>query len=360
MSVESSSSKPSECADDAPLSVTALSSVDGVAGVLAIRGVPIEELATRGFAEVAGWLSEGRWPADDGAAFATRLAASRLPAQASSSPTVTAAMAALRRSLSEPAASRDLGADVDAVAFAGAASRLVAGLRGRSPRRDDLVGAILEGTSDRAIDDEDVAVLEAAMIMHIDHALNPGTLCVRVTASTGAPLASCLTAGLCALEGPLHGGASSNVGAVLEQLKSPTAAQGFVDDERAAKRRLAGFGHPIYRGRDPRSAVLRALTERLARHRSDHRIVDVAVALEEAAVRQSAGRLFANVDFYAAALYASLGIPLWLHTPMFAAARTIGWTAHVVEERARRKIISPAGAYDGAAIRSLRSVIDER
>ena len=347
--MESSNSKPPDC----QLITTALSSVDGAAGVLAIRGVPIEELAERGYAAVGAFLVEDRWPEDHGAAFAARLMQQQRAEKASSAPTMTAAMASLRRSLADV----DSGDDHDVVAFGGAAARLVGGLRGRRSAHESFVGAVLKGVSDRAVNDVDIAALDAAFVLHIDHAANPGTICVRVVASTGATLASCLTAGLCALEGPLHGGASSSVGAVLNSLSSPADVQAFVDDERAAKRRLPGFGHPIYRGRDPRTAVLRQLCERIAFARGDHRILDVAVALEAAAVRQSDGRLFANVDFYAAALYASLGIPLWLHTPMFAAARMLGWTAHVVEERARRKIISPEAGYDGPAPRSLHSVI---
>ncbi len=353
----SSNSSPSDPAARAPLVTTALSSVDGTNAVLAYRGVPIEELAGQGFAAVGAFLVDDRWPDDGGASFSSRLMRRQLTSHATRAPTMTAAMASLRRSLSDDAAIDAAADDDDVVAFAGAAARLVGALRGRSGARADVVGSILQGVSDRAVDDDDVAALDAAFVVHLDHALNPGTLCVRVATSTGATLASCLTAGLCALEGPLHGGASSNVGAALERVSSPANVQAFVDAERAAKRRLPGFGHPIYRGRDPRSAILRALTQQVADARDDHRIVDVAVALEAAVAAQSDGRLFANVDFYAAALYASLGIPLWLHTPMFAAARMLGWASHVVEERARRKIISPEGGYDGPPPRSLHSVI---
>lgn len=344
----------------APIVTTALSQVEGAAGRLSFRGVSIEALADKGYAAVAAFLVDDRWPVDDGRAFAARLLLHTLPTHAPAATTMVGAMAALRRSLTDVEAVDDR----DVVAVAGAAARLVGRLRGRQPRRVDFVGSILEGVSDRPIDDDDVAALDAAMVLHLDHALNPGTLAVRVAASTGASVAACLTAGLCALEGPLHGGASSDVGAVLERLvqrdDAVAAVADFVVEERAAKRRLPGFGHPIYKGRDPRTAILRGLTEQVARRHGDARILDVAVALEAAAIEQSQGRLFANVDFYAAALYASLGIPLWLHTPMFAAARFVGWAAHVVEARARGKIISPKGGYDGPAARTLRSVMPDR
>lgn len=353
--MESSSSKPSDA-----LVTTALSHVDGAASVLSFRGVSVEELAERGYVGVAAFLHTNQWPdASAVAAFEARLLEVQLPAHAVAHTSMAAAMASLRRSLTDVEAA----CDDDIPAFAGAVSRLVGRLRGHTAHRVDFVGNILEGVSTRSIDDVDVAAFDAAMVLHLDHALNPGTLCVRVAASTGASVAACLTAGLSALEGPLHGGASSNVGALLERLlssstTSPQAVEQFVVNERQARRRIPGFGHPIYQQRDPRTAVLKQLTERIATARGTYEILDVARALEAAVNKTSDGRLFANVDFYAAALYASLGIPLWLHTPMFAAARLQGWAAHVVEERARRKIISPEGGYCGPQLRSLHSVID--
>jgi citrate synthase len=345
--------------DDA-LVTTALSQVDGAASALSFRGVSVEGLAERGYVAVASFLHSNRWPTlDDVAAFEARLLEVQLQPHALLQTSMSAAMASLRRSLTDGEAA----VDDDIAALAGAVSRLVGWLRGHTAQRVDFVGGILEGASMRTIDDVDVAALDAAMVLHLDHALNPGTLCVRVAASTGASVAACLTAGLSALEGPLHGGASSNVGALLEQLlsSSTTSAQAleqFVTHEKHAKRRIPGFGHPIYQQRDPRSAVLKLLTERVATARGSYEIVDVATGVEAAVAKISEGRLFANVDFYAAALYASLGIPLWLHTPMFAAARLQGWAAHVVEERARARIISPEGGYCGPPLRSLHSVIN--
>jgi citrate synthase len=353
--MESSSSSPFNA-----LVTTALSQVDGAASALSFRGVSVEALADRGYVAVASFLHTNRWPdVEEVAAFEARLLEQQLPAHAVADTTMAAAMASLRRSLTDVEA----GVDDDIAAFAGAVSRLVGRLRGHTARRVDFVGAILEGVSTRSIDDVDVAAFDAAMVLHLDHALNPGTLCVRVAASTGASAAACLTAGLTALEGPLHGGASTNVGAMLERLVSSSttsapAIEQFVLHERAAKRRLPGFGHPIYQQRDPRTAVLKKLTEGIANATGDSAILDVASAVEAAVAHTTDGRLFANVDFYAAALYASLGIPLWLHTPMFAAARLQGWAAHVVEERARRKIISPEGGYCGPPSRSLHSVIN--
>lgn len=350
--MESSSSKPSDA-----LVTTALSQVDGAASVLSYRGVSVEELAERGYVSVASFLHNNRWP-DDVNDFQARLMEQQLLPHVVADTSMAAAMASLRRSLTDVEARLD----TDVVALAGAAARLVGRLRGHTPHRVDYVGSILEGVSTRSIDDVDVAAFDAAMVVHLDHALNPGTLCVRVAASTGASVAACLTAGLSALEGPLHGGASSNVGALLEQLlasatTSNRALEEFVARERSARRRIPGFGHPIYQQRDPRTAVLKRLTERVAEARGSYAIVDVARALEATVAATSEGRLFANVDFYAAALYASLGIPLWLHTPMFAAGRLLGWAAHVVEERARRKLISPEGAYSGPPLRTLHSVM---
>ena len=317
---------------------TALSSVDGEAGVLRYRGVSFDEFAS--YAEAVSVVVDGK-RGDRGASLvAARVAAVDVGASV---------YAALRAAIAGTAACDDI------VEFAGACGRAVSRLRGRFVDGGSYAARVLGGIADGDVDDDDVSDFDRCLIVHLDHALNPGTLCVRVAASTGAPLSSSLTAGLCALEGPLHGGASSDVGRVLDEIGDAAQTSSWLAQQKSQKKKVPGFGHPIYLRRDPRSSVLRALCERAADRRGDHRFVDVAVALDEA-VRAAHPQLFPNVDFYAAALYATLGVPRALHTACFFAARVVGWAAHHDEQRRRGRIISPEAAYDGAPARPLSAV----
>jgi citrate synthase len=323
-----------------PIVTTALSSVDADAAVLRLRGFSIDDLIAHGiaYADVVDLLLSGEL----GGSVEERLVALPLVPAEAGDPFV-----ALRRSMA-------LVRGDDDVAVAGLCGRLVGSLSGNAEHAGSYVERILRGVSTGDVDDDDVIALDRCFVVHLDHALNPGTLCVRVAASTGASLSACLTAGLCALEGPLHGGASSAVGRVLEQeLRGPDDVDGWLLSQQAQQKRVPGFGHPIYRHRDPRAAILRSLVERTAERRRQHRFVDTAIKLEERVRATSEGKLFPNVDFYAAALYATLGVPLALHTALFFSARVLGWTAHVQEQRRRGKTISPEADYDGPPARSL-------
>ena len=326
-----------------PLLTTALSFVDGEQGVLRLRGFDLQDLIEHdvSYAAGVGLLFTGSLPERDDDVGA-RLLALPVGVVDAGDPFV-----ALRRAMA-------LVDGDDDVCVAGACGRLVGALRGKPEQRGGYVERILRGVADGEVDDDDVGALDRCFLVHLDHALNPGTLCCRVAASTGASLSACLTAGLCALEGPLHGGASSAVGRVLEQdLQGPDDVDGWVMAQKAARRRVPGFGHPIYRRRDPRAAVLKTLVERTADRRRQRRFIDTAVALEARVIDSSGGKLFANVDFYAACLYATLGVPLALHTPLFFAARVPGWAAHVREQKERGKTISPDAGYDGPPPRSI-------
>jgi citrate synthase len=333
------------------LVTTALSSVDGVGGVLAYRGLRLEDAVRLPYATAVALLLDGN-PA--GASDIAR----RLVARA---PGAEVRSAAVHLRTRPPMAGlRALAALVDDedddVAWAGGCVRAMALLGPRSttapsaPASASASGgyaaAVLAAVSED-VDDESAALLDACFVVHLDHALNPSTLAVRVAASVGSPLSACFGSGLGALEGPLHGGASTAVGALLDDIAGPGDVDAALEALAARKARVPGFGHPVYRTRDPRAAVLRGLCERAAAHRAQSRFVDVAVRIEERVRERSAQRLFPNVDFYAAALYATLGVPLQWHTPLFFAARALGWVAHVREQRARGRVISPEADYDG-------------
>lgn len=348
-----------------PIVTTSLSLVDGHAGLLALRGVRIEDAVELGYPAAVALLLGGNAAGPDVAA---ALVARPIPPVAAGLAGALPPLPPMARLRALVAALEEADDDEDRndaghndehrgdVERAGVFGRLVARL-GASPRRDgdadvDYVATILRGTQAAGAPgpaEDDAAVLGACFVVHLDHALNPSTLAVRTAASVGASLSACFSAGLGTLEGPLHGGASSAVGELLDGIAAPDDVDAVLDDRAARRRRVPGFGHPIYRQRDPRAAVLRDLCARAAR-RHGHRVLDIAVRVEERVVERSAGRLFPNVDFYAAALYATLGIPLALHTPLFFAARALGWVAHRREQRQQRRVISPEAGYDGPPI----------
>jgi citrate synthase len=349
---------------------TALSSVDGAAGVLAYRGMPLEQAVRLRYPAAAALLLGGDPAgADDVDA---RLFARPLPAEMPQWATMAGdrpPMARLRmiaallhRRSPDPARHRPGGADDnyndddDDIAWAGCCVRALAAVgpraqAGHPPATDTgFAGTVLAGVAD--VDAESAALLDTCFVVHLDHALNPSTLAVRVAASVGSSLSACFDVGLGTLEGPLHGGASTAVGALLDTIERPGDVDAALDDRAARRSRVPGFGHPVYRTKDPRAAILRALCERAAVHRREHRYLDVALRIEEFVRTRSQGRLFANVDFYAAALYATLGVPLAWHTPLFFAARALGWVAHIREQRARGRVLSPEAGYDGPPVAS--------
>jgi citrate synthase len=193
--------------------------------------------------------------------------------------------------------------------------------------------------------------LTAYLIAVVDHGLNASTFAARVIASTGADVASALAGGLGALSGPLHGGAPSRVLDALDRIHDPDEIADWIRAELAAGRRLMGFGHAVYRTTDPRSELLKGIAVDLGGER-----VELALRFEREAERMLAeakpGRgLHANVEFYASVVLERVGVPREMFTPTFALARSIGWSAHILEQAADPKIIRPAARYVGPPIR---------
>jgi citrate synthase len=193
--------------------------------------------------------------------------------------------------------------------------------------------------------------LTAYLIAVVDHGLNASTFAARVIASTGADVASALAGGLGALSGPLHGGAPSRVLDALDRIHDPDDIAAWIRGELAAGRRLMGFGHAVYRTTDPRSELLKGIAVDLGGER-----VELALRFEREAERILAeakpGRgLHANVEFYASVVLERVGVPREMFTPTFALARSIGWSAHILEQAADPKIIRPAARYVGPPLR---------
>jgi citrate synthase len=192
--------------------------------------------------------------------------------------------------------------------------------------------------------------LEIALIVHADHELNASTFAARVAASTLADLHSAVVAALATLAGPLHGGAATAVMEMLGTIEVERNVDAYLDDSLRRRARIAGFGHRVYAGGDPRARVLQALSAELAVETGNGRWYELSRAVQEAMGRKTG--LFPNVDFYAASVYTYLGLPTYLFAPLFAWARTSGWIAHILEQYGNNRLIRPRADYVGAGPRS--------
>ncbi|QGN35779.1 citrate synthase [Microlunatus sp. Gsoil 973] len=196
-------------------------------------------------------------------------------------------------------------------------------------------------------DERQWQAVNAYLISTIDHGFNASTFTARVIASTGADLGACVLGALGSLSGPLHGGAPSRALDTLDAIGSPERIDSWVRDAVSSGQRIMGFGHPIYRTEDPRSAMLKQIARGFGGP-----LVDFAIAVENG-VQQvldelKPGRgLHTNVEFYAGVVMELCGIPRQMFTPTFAAARVIGWTAHILEQAQNSKIIRPSSRYVG-------------
>jgi citrate synthase len=196
--------------------------------------------------------------------------------------------------------------------------------------------------------------VEQYMILTIDHGFNASTFTARVVASTGADLADVVGAALGALAGPLHGGAPSRALDAVDAIGDPARTEAWVEAELAAGRRIMGFGHAVYRDRDPRSALLREIALGLESEAGDlvDRAIEVEARVLAALQRAKPGRaLPSNVEFFAGVVMAAAGLPRSMFTPTFASSRTVAWCAHAVEQAAEGKLIRPSSRYVGPASR---------
>jgi citrate synthase len=191
--------------------------------------------------------------------------------------------------------------------------------------------------------------LERYLVSTIDHGFNASTFTARVIASTGADIGSAVTGAIGSLSGPLHGGAPSRVLEMLDDIGSPDRAEAWVRAAVGRGMRIMGFGHRVYKGKDPRSALMREVASTLGGSTAEF-----AMAVEDTIVRvlaeEKPGRaLNANVEFYAGVVMDACGIPRELFTPTFASSRVIGWCSHVLEQVSGNRLIRPAAQYDGEA-----------
>ena len=194
-------------------------------------------------------------------------------------------------------------------------------------------------------DEFDAHVLDVALILQADHELNASTFTTRVVAGTLADMYSCVTAGLGALSGPLHGGANTAVMKMLLEIGDVDRVESYIKDALAKKKKIMGFGHAVYRTEDPRATHLRQFSKEMGERKGDTKWYDMTAKVE--ATMKSEKGLLPNVDCYSASTYYMMGIPLDLYTPIFAISRISGWTAHILEQYADNKLIRPRAEYIG-------------
>ncbi|HEV8049691.1 MAG TPA: citrate/2-methylcitrate synthase [Thermoplasmata archaeon] len=187
--------------------------------------------------------------------------------------------------------------------------------------------------------------LDVALILHADHELNASTFAARVTASTLSDLYSAVTSAIGTLKGPLHGGANERVMELLEEIGTPDRAEEVVRGKLARHERIMGFGHRVYKVEDPRATILREWSKRVGEAKGNLRYYELLRAVEGVVHREKG--LYPNVDLYSGSVYTLLGIPKDLFTPVFAASRVAGWTAHVLEEYQDLRLIRPTARYVG-------------
>lgn len=346
--------------------------IDGERGRLLYRGYSAPELARRAsFAEVAHLLWTGALPdADELARLRVALAeAGVLPAAVLDllvGLPRTTGMAALRTAVSalgqcDPEA-RDDSPEANrrkAVRLTGQVPAVVAAWwrlgRGEPVLRPlpELGAAanFLRLLLGRAAPTLHVQAMDAALVLHADHELNASTFAARVTAATLADMHAAVTSAVGALEGPLHGGANYDAVRAIAEIGAPERAEAWVRERLAAGLKVPGFGHAVYHTVDPRAAVLKDMARELGEAAGDPTPYRVAEALEETVWRQR--RLYPNVDLYSGACYHALGIPEELFTPVFAASRVSGWTAHILEQYGHNRLIRPRAAYVGPSPRDL-------
>ena len=214
-----------------------------------------------------------------------------------------------------------------------------------------LNGTKPSSTAERALD--------IALILHADHELNASTFAARVTAATLSDMHSSITSGIGALKGPLHGGANEAVFTMLQAIdRNGVDPVEYVRGQLEQKKKISGFGHRVYHTEDPRATHLRKMSQDLGKSSGQAKWFDMSERIERFV--KSEKHLNANVDFYSASTYHTLGIDVDLFTPVFAVSRISGWTAHVIEQLDDNRLIRPRADYVGPAFPQHYTPMDRR
>jgi len=353
-----------------PATLSSISYVDGQKGLLEYRGISIEELAVKSsFLETSYLLIWGVLPTkEELEAFEHEIRYHRrikyrirdmmkcFPERGHPMDALQASAAALglfysRRALANPAYIREavvrLLAKIPTMVAAFQQMR-----RGNDPvrPRDDLdySANFLYMLNEQEPDPLLARIFDTCLTLHAEHTINASTFSAMVTASTLTDPYGVIASAVGTLAGPLHGGANEEVIDMLEQIGSVQNVRAFVDKSVANKDKIMGFGHRVYKVKDPRATILQRLAEQLFENFGRDDYYDIAVELEEV-VEEKLGHkgIYANVDFYSGLVYRKMGIPLDLFTPVFAIARVAGWLAHWKEQLEANRIYRPTQIYTG-------------
>ncbi|MBM4192698.1 MAG: citrate (Si)-synthase [Gammaproteobacteria bacterium] len=349
-----------------------VSSIDGRAGELRYRGYTIHDLAENAtFEEVCGLLLYGELPTREQLAqIDSELKASRgIPAEVyaliaslkNSHPmevlrTAVSALGALCPESNDTSTSALLRQGLQLTAkvptIITSHYRLCRGLDPVEPSRELAHAAnflyMLHGVEPTA---DTARILDVDLVLHAEHGSNASSFTARVVAGTGANLHSALTAAIGALSGPAHGGAAEDVSKMVREIGEPANAAAWVKEKRAQREPIMGFGHRVYRARDPRVRHLSDRAERLSRELGQPQWYAVLQAVVEAMRPYSRLGVNVNVDFYAGVIYHLLGIPQDFFVPIFAMGRVPGWVIQVREQVENNILIRPLTLYDGPPAR---------
>jgi citrate synthase len=355
--------------------------IDGEAGVLAYRGIDIHELAERStFEESTYLLWNGRLPSElELREFSSQLALARSVDQRivemlKTFPTSATPMEVLRTAVSalsfydadEKDNSHD--ANVRKAYNLTAQIAMIVAIYDRIRKKLDIIppdrslshaGNFLWMLNGVKPSETAVRTLDVALILHADHELNASTFAARVIAATLSDIHSAITGAIGALKGPLHGGANEGVMKLLLTIdKAGADPVEYVKNMLAAKQKISGFGHRVYKTEDPRATHLRRMSEKLGKDAGQPKWYEMSRAIELHINKDK--KLNANVDFYSASTYATLGIDIDLYTPIFAVSRISGWAAHVIEQVDDNRLIRPRADYIGPVYPSPYVPMSER
>ncbi|WGL17235.1 2-methylcitrate synthase [Microbulbifer bruguierae] len=231
------------------------------------------------------------------------------------------------------------------------------GVRIETETDDDSIGGhFLHMLRDEKPNDLHAQVMNVSLILYAEHEFNASTFTARVCASTLSDLFSCITGAIGSLRGPLHGGANEAAMELIEKFSSADEAEKELMGMLERKEKIMGFGHAVYTESDPRNAIIKQWSEKLAADVGDDVLYPVSVRCEEVMWREK--KLFCNADFFHASAYHFMGIPTKLFTPIFVMSRVTGWAAHVFEQRADNRIIRPSAEYTGPELRKVTPIAE--
>jgi citrate synthase len=355
--------------------------IDGEAGVLAYRGIDIHELAERStFEETTYLLWNGRLPSElELREFSSQLALARSLDQRivdmlKTFPTSATPMEVLRTAVSAlsfyDAVERDNSHDANVRKAYNLTAQIamIVAIYDRLRKKLEIIppdrslshaGNFLWMLNGVKPSETATKTLDLALILHADHELNASTFAARVIAATLSDIHSAITGAIGALKGPLHGGANEGVMRLLLAIdKAGADPVEYVRNMLDARQKISGFGHRVYKTEDPRATHLRRMSEKLGKDSGQPKWYEMSRAIELYINREK--KLNANVDFYSASTYSTLGIDIDLYTPIFAVSRIAGWAAHVIEQLDDNRLIRPRADYIGPVYPSPYVPMDER